>query len=142
MSFKGAVVITGISATFAACSSEAPPTTATPISSTTACRRIEFNVPASTLTIGAEGGATSVSFNGIPNGGSSCTGLVPVSNASFITVGVVSTAGRGGTYGYIAALVVAPNLSATSRTGTVTFNDATLIVKQERNQIGIALFVL
>ena len=145
---KGSAVVATLLITVGfGCSGNAtqPSSATSTILSPTACRSVTFSAP--TLSNRAEGGPTGVYFNGHPSGGaSSCTQLLPVSNSSFVTVGPVSNNEASGSqaslWAFRADMVVAPNSAATSRAGTVSFNDATLVVYQDRSQLAITLSML
>jgi hypothetical protein len=145
----GVVATLMIAAAFSGCSGHATQPSSAMSTATKACSQVKLQN--STVKVGAEGGGTSVPFDGIPSGGaSSCAQLLPVSNSSFIEV--VAVAAYDGSVGYAATkyppfsfyanLIVAPNSAAVSRTGTVSFNDTTFSVQQDRGQIAIALSML
>jgi hypothetical protein len=98
-----------------------------------------FEAPASPTS--AAGGITSVPFSPLPPAGATgCTPTV-VSNSSFITVGTVVYP-RTSFDVYDVVLIVAPNTTPASRTGTITLNGATVPIRQNRGQIDIELSLL
>jgi len=145
MGLKGSMVVATLLITvgFVGCSGNAtqpsPSSPPSPTSATftgpspTACSQVTLNIfpQRNPLTVGAEGGPTKVYFDGVPSGGAlSCTQLLPVSNSLFITIGSVGYDNDKIRPAFYAYVVVDPNSEAVSRTGTVSFNDATLIVQQ------------